>query len=359
MRMDFLRNAWYMAGWAGELAPGDILGRTLCGQPIVLYRGTTGNVGALEDTCCHRHYPLSASGSVVGSNLQCGYHGFQYDANGKCVKIPSQARIPENAGVRSYAVAHRHQCLWVWMGEAKQADLSAIPDLAFLDDPAWGWRGSLYPTKCNYRHILENLMDHGHLPFVHGSTIGNSAVIDQADSSMRRGEDDIQVNRWMIDTEAPPSYKKAAAFTDRVDRWQLIRYLKPSIVRLWTGAAPHGANAREKLAPHGAPEGRKLGGISFFNLNLVTPETERSTHYFWAHGQDLRPRDQSLTDLVFGQIDIAFKEDWALLEAQQVRIDQLHGRPRVDVGGDAGGIQAMELLDKAIIEEQRGRRAGS
>ena len=96
--MAFLRNAWYMAGWASELEPGSLLARTICDDPIVLYRDATGLVAALEDRCCHRHYPLSAAGEVIGANLQCGYHGFQYDGSGRCVNA-------HGSGVRQLSTA--------------------------------------------------------------------------------------------------------------------------------------------------------------------------------------------------------------------------------------------------------------
>lgn len=358
--MAFLRNAWYMAGWADDLKPGELLARTICNDPIVVFRNAEGGLAALEDRCCHRHYPLSATGGmVVGSTIQCGYHGLQYDASGKCVKVPSQTHIPENARVGAYAVVERNHCLWVWLGEAAQADKSKIPDLAFLDDPAWGWRGTLFPVKGNYRFIVENLLDLTHLTFVHTTTIGNYALIDQADMKTVRGEQDVQVNRWMINTDPPPTYAKAAAFPGKVDRWQLIHYLKPSIVYLWTGAAPHGMNARDKIARHGAPEGSKLGGIGLINLNLITPETEKSTHYFWAQGQDKKPQDQAMTDMVFGQIEMAFKQDWALFEQQQIRTEQRPDAPRINMSGDAGGVHAMMILDKAIAAEQQGLRVAA
>jgi hypothetical protein len=85
----------------------------------------------------------------------------------------------------------------------------------------------------------------------------------------------------------------------------------------------------------------------------MTPETERSTHYFWAQGQDVRPTDQALTDSIFGQIEIAFRQDWAVFEAQQLRTDQAPRRPRIDVGGDAGGVQAIQMLERAIQLEQQ------
>ena len=46
--MAFLRNAWYMAGWASELESGALLARTICDDPIVLYRDATGQVAALD-----------------------------------------------------------------------------------------------------------------------------------------------------------------------------------------------------------------------------------------------------------------------------------------------------------------------
>lgn len=355
--MPFLRNAWYMAGWAKDLKPGEIFSRTICDEPIAFFRDWNGGIAALEDRCCHRHYPLSL-GAVVNNTIQCGYHGFQYDAKGACVKIPSQPQIPENARVKCYALVERHQCLWVWMGEAASADMSTVPDLTFLDDPVWGWRGTLYPVKSRYQFIIENLMDLTHLAFVHTTTIGNSAVIEQADVKTTRGENDVQVHRWMINIDPPPTYAKVGDFKgQKVDRWQLLRYTKPSIIRLWTGAAPHGKNARENIAMHGAPDGGKLGGIGFVNLNLITPETQTSTHYFWAQGQDLKPGNQTMTDMVFEQANTAFKQDWALFEQQQIRTDQKPDAARISVRADAGGVQSINMLNRAIKAEQTGSPA--
>lgn len=355
--MAFLRNGWYMAGWAKDLQPGGILARMICNEPIVFFRDMQGNLAALEDRCCHRHYPLSL-GAVIDNTIQCGYHGFQYDSSGKCVKIPSQTQIPETARVKGYAIVERHQCMWVWMADPASADASTIPDLSFLDDGNWGWKGTMFPVKGRYQFIIENLMDLTHLTFVHATTIGNYALIDQADIKSIRGENDVEVHRWMINSDPPPTYAKAADFKGgKVDRWQLLRFSLPSVIRLWSGAAPHGQNARDNIAAHGAPNGAKLGGIGLVNLNLITPETETSTHYFWAQGQDKKPEDQAMTDMVFGQIELAFKQDWTLFEQQQIRTNQAPDAPRISVGGDAGGMHSINLLNKAIEAEQQGLRA--
>ena len=58
--MNFLRNSWYMAGWASELAAGQLLVRRLLDEPVVMFRDAAGVPKALYDRCPHRFVPLSA-----------------------------------------------------------------------------------------------------------------------------------------------------------------------------------------------------------------------------------------------------------------------------------------------------------
>jgi phenylpropionate dioxygenase-like ring-hydroxylating dioxygenase large terminal subunit len=69
----FLRNGWYTALWSNELKDKPIA-KTLLNEKIVLFRNAGGEVGALEDCCCHRAAPLSL-GEIAGDYLACGYHG--------------------------------------------------------------------------------------------------------------------------------------------------------------------------------------------------------------------------------------------------------------------------------------------
>ena len=54
----YVRNAWYVACTSEELAAAP-LGRTICAQRMVFFRGEGGAVSALEDFCPHRGAPLS------------------------------------------------------------------------------------------------------------------------------------------------------------------------------------------------------------------------------------------------------------------------------------------------------------
>src|SRR4051812_26504091 len=123
---NFLRNAWYMAGWAGELGR-EPLARRLVGEAIVLYRKENGDPVALQDRCPHRFAPLSR-GKLHQDTIECGYHGLRFDAAGQCVLNPhGNCHIPQGAKVRSYPLVEKNTLAWIWMGTPELADPSLIP----------------------------------------------------------------------------------------------------------------------------------------------------------------------------------------------------------------------------------------
>jgi phenylpropionate dioxygenase-like ring-hydroxylating dioxygenase large terminal subunit len=336
----FLRNYWYVAAWADEVSRAP-MGRIICNEPILLFRKQDGSVVALEDRCCHRRVPLHI-GAVIGDTIQCGYHGFTYDETGKCIRVPGQDIVPPQARVKSYPVVERDTMIWVWLGDADKVDESKIVDYHWFNDPGWGAKSTRFHVKGNYQLIVENLLDLTHIAFVHTSTIGNSALVDKAKVDFERKPNEVNVTRWMIDTPAPPTYVKAGGFTTNVDRWQIINFTPPGFVRLYTGAAQTGT---------GAPEGNRVGGIGLRNLNIITPETETTSHYFWGQAQDVKPNDPETTDLVFEQVKEAFLQDVAVFEKQQANINLDPSAPEVDVMGDTGSLHSRRILRRLLDEE--------
>ena len=238
----FLRNYWYVAATDTEVERKP-LGRIILGEPIVFYRLEDGTPVALEDRCAHRHLPLSM-GKLVGDTLQCHYHGLRYDKTGTCVRVPGQDMIPRSARVRSYPVVERYHWLWIWMGDPALADPAKITDYHWLDDPNWGAKGQYLHVKCNWQLVVDNLLDLTHLAFVHETTIGNSALVDQAQVKVQRTQDNVTVTRWIIDAPPPPTFVKAGGFTSNVDRWQIINFTPPAFLRLDVGATPTGTGCR-------------------------------------------------------------------------------------------------------------------
>jgi phenylpropionate dioxygenase-like ring-hydroxylating dioxygenase large terminal subunit len=337
----FLRNFWYVAATVEEVQAKPF-GRIIMNEPIVFYRMPDGTPVALEDRCVHRHLPLSM-GKLVGDRLQCGYHGLQFDRTGQCVRVPGQDLIPPGAKVKSYPVVERYKWLWIWMGDPALAHPDKITDFHWFDDPEWGAKSAYLHVEANWQLVVDNLLDLTHLAFVHETTIGNMALVEHAAVKVQRGPNNVLVTRWTIDQPAPPTFVKVGSFTTNVDRWQIIEYTPPAFLRLDVGATPTGT---------GAPEGRRVGGISMRNLNAITPETETTTHYFWGQAHDFQPDNKQMTERIFQQIQTAFYEDVAIFQGQQRRMSQVPGAPQVDINADSGGIQARRIIDRLYAEEQ-------
>ena len=123
----FMKNCWYVAAWDYELIDGKLLARTLLGEHVLLYRGDSGEVIALNNRCPHRGALLS-EGRREGDSVRCMYHGIKYDATGKCVQIPGQDMIPPKLRVRKYPIVESGHLVWIWMGDPARADPALITD---------------------------------------------------------------------------------------------------------------------------------------------------------------------------------------------------------------------------------------
>lgn len=341
----FLRNCWYVAALDHEVARMRTLRRLILDEPVLFYRTTEGMPVALEDRCSHRQAPLSR-GIVKGDNIECPYHGMRYGPNGRCVAIPGQETIPDGARVRSYPVIERYRWIWIWMGDPGLADPDLIEDFHWRDDPGWQSKGELLPLKANYRLLVENLCDLTHVPFVHPTSL-NETMIDCSDEApvktVREGRA-VRVDRWEFDVPAPSYFRAMAGMSreDRVDRWLNLVYTPPSFVRLDIGAAPAG---------RGAADGDRSSYPTTRNLNAITPETASSTHYFWANAINFSLDDASLMEIDFRLVHGAFLEDIDIIEAQQQNMET-GSWTRLNIAGDAGGVQAIRILDEAIAAEQ-------
>jgi vanillate O-demethylase monooxygenase subunit len=344
----FLRNAWYIAAWADEIGEKP-LGRRICNEPVVLFRDREGRAAALADRCCHRAAPLSL-GTVVESGLQCGYHGLTFDGSGKCVAVPGQTRIPEEARVRSYPVVEKDQLLWLWMGEASRADPGLILDFPYHNDRArWPNKHDCYPIKGNYMLMVDNLMDLTHLGYLHAKTVGgNPAAHVGAEMKTVRTPTGIKFTRWMRNSVPPPTYVKAAGFKGRVDRWQEFEWVAPSAILQWTGAADVGT---------GAYEGNREGGFQFRLFHGLTPETETSCFYFWSVANGYRQDDPEATEQLYREIAPTFIEDKEMVEAQQARMSEFGEGGLVDIASDANRMTMRRFLERMIAEETGARAA--
>ena len=338
----FLRDAWYVAAWTEEVGRAP-LARLLLGEPVVLFRREDGTPIALEDRCCHRRAPLS-KGKLLGDLLQCGYHGFTFDASGACVRIPGQDRVPPSLGVRAYPLTERHGYLWIWMGEPAKADPALIPDFHHNRDPGWTAVRSRLPIAAHYLLVVENLIDLSHVGIVHAKTIGTDD--SQAELKFERGANSVRVVRAPTEVAtAPHNLKQGLAERSVLEK--TIDFLPACQVVI--------AVTTTEIVPQ-KPEPRALRLVI---LNACTPETEASTHYFWASCRDYQLGDKQVDAFLMKVTVEAFNEDKDILEAQQRTIALDPAAPTVNVHADWGGVQARRLVTQLVEGEAAAAKAAA
>lgn len=349
---NFPLNAWYVAAWDYELTNKGLLARTVCGKPLALWRTSDGRPVALADACWHRLAPLSKGRILPGDEVQCPYHGLQFNSAGRCTKMPAQATINPSAAVPSYPAVERHRYVWVWLGDPDLADPDTIPDMHQMDSADWAGDGKTIHAKCNYQLILDNLMDLTHEEFVHSSSIGQEEL-SEAEFSTTHDENSVTVTRWMRDIDPPPFWLKNIrdrfpGYEGKVDRWQIIRFEAPSTICIDVGVAKAGT---------GAPEGDRSQGVNGYVMNTITPETDRTSHYFWAFMRNYRLDSQTITTQLREGVHGVFGEDEEMLMAQQEAIDANPDHEFYSLNIDMGGMWVRRILERMMQAEGRDTRA--
>jgi vanillate O-demethylase monooxygenase subunit len=332
---EMLLNAWYVAAWTNEVdaAP---LARTICNQSIVLFRDGDDRAAVLADRCAHRGFPLSA-GAVCNGMIQCGYHGFEYDADGVCLKVPGQHKIPSRLAVRSYPVVERDGWIWVWPGDASLADPTSIPDTHWMNDPAWATVTHSVRFECRADLIHDNLLDLTHETFLHLSTVGDDYIVDHPLTVTVEGSV-ITADRLMPGVVPPPLYATTTGWTELCDRFHCTEFFAPGLHVLHSGITGQGRPRAE--------------GCLIKVLNGITPIDDHTSWYFYAFCRNFATDNVAATAELHEGLGVVLQEDADALALQEITLRQ---RPADEhdilVAHDAGLVKARHVMEQLRIAE--------
>lgn len=155
---------WYPVEYDRQVPPGRVVEVQFWGKSIALFRGSDGELRALEDRCAHRHVKLSI-GHVTGCTLTCIYHGWSYDKDGNLVTIPHElfGRRFANVKIRSYPVRSRYGIIWLFPGDPALAERTRIPDIPELEGPnRWACVPIDFTWRAHHSMIVDNVSDFTH-----------------------------------------------------------------------------------------------------------------------------------------------------------------------------------------------------
>jgi vanillate O-demethylase monooxygenase subunit len=343
---DYPRNQWYVAAFSHEVERGKLLHRTLLDEPVVLYRDRDGKPVALFDRCPHRGMPLSMGKLIGEDTLQCLYHGFEYDTQGRCTLIPSQDAVPQKMAVRRFPTVELWQWIWIWVGDPALADPALIPDhhAIGLTRPDWHTAtGILLRVEANYLLPFENLVDATHISYLH------HGMID--DGNVARKEYRIEEDRHIV--RVIREFKNELQGSMSVEQGRVKEGQRLDRTLLLEAQAPQTFFVSMTFVPSDAPDTPpKTNRL----IVMLTPESPRATLQFTADAQtfplgDLEKRRAGVRKLL--------SEDVVAIEAIQKLQDRIGVErcPEYSQKADAGALRTRKIIHDMIVAERAGRRA--
>ena len=175
-----IANQWYAVLDSKEVKSNKPIGVLRMGERLAFWRTTDGEVVCMRDLCPHRGAALS-KGKLIENRLQCPFHGFEFNREGACVRIPANGvdgPVPKAMRAHTYPAKEQNGFIWIWWGDW-QENLPGIPQLDEIDE-TFSYSTIRDHWKTHYSRAIENQLDVSHLPFIHATTIGRGerTVVD-------------------------------------------------------------------------------------------------------------------------------------------------------------------------------------
>ena len=212
---------------------------------MLVWRTRDGKVGAFDDRCMHKRMPLSEGRVLADGLLECAYHGFCYDAAGKCQRIPSQLDRPIPTGQADAVSVARAGRPGVGLARRSGEDRRACRRRARPKSPAPEWETHMFDplhVPANYMLLIENLMDITHFYPLHEGNIGD---IEQSKIPIELVEETLWGTPTVKTIRRVQGYKQPPFMFDWwgvpvVDRWHTHHMVAPGLTRVELRCAPPG-----------------------------------------------------------------------------------------------------------------------
>jgi phenylpropionate dioxygenase-like ring-hydroxylating dioxygenase large terminal subunit len=338
----FIRNSWYVAAWSKEVEQGRPFGRMILGEPLVMFRTAAGTVAVLGGRCAHRRMSL-VNGKVLGDTLVCCYHGLTYDATGTCIRVPGQEVAPSGIRVRSYPAVERYGAVWVWMGEPARAEPSNIFACSLIDPSGCNGHRFYWHVKANYLYLNDNLSDLLHQAYLHNPSFGgNTDPLGETKPEYAQEDDRIRVDWSWSNVPAPTTYANIGRIKGLADGWNYSAFEPPCFYVNQFGFAEAGTGGLHSNLPQGS------GKASATFYQLITPETDRTTHFFklvhceWP--SDVLPRLSAIVEAVNQE------DNWACEEQQRME-DINPAAPRHAIHTDRAVYAMRKVVERLYRDE--------
>jgi vanillate O-demethylase monooxygenase subunit len=231
------------------------------------------------------------------------------------------------------------------MGPVDRADAGLIPFAMGPSEPGWNIKTSKMHVKTDYRLEIANLADLSHISWVHENTVGGSLKYTEVPRDFEMVPRGMKTKFWVRSCAPagaarhlfPPDARFDISFdiTHTIPCTWILRY------RMFT------AGTRTE----GESDGRLV--LDTWSSQAVTPRDEDSVDYYYSWGASRETDFPGASDMLREAVDVAFREDARVLEAQHERIKEKPDVKGMNVALDAGPGKMLWVLDRLLREEAR------
>ncbi|MEM7348863.1 MAG: aromatic ring-hydroxylating dioxygenase subunit alpha [Chloroflexota bacterium] len=366
---DFMRRYWQPAALIDELPPErPVKAVRLLGENLVLFKDEQGGYGLMQQHCPHRAADL-AYGRLEDGGLRCTFHGWLFNAQGKCLEQPPEpigSKYFQKVDLVSYPVVEKNGILWTYMGPGRPPAFPAFDCFEAPNDYVFAFKGFV---DCNWLQVLEVGIDPSHASFLH-------RVFEDEDPAEQYGkqfrdeaaDSGIPITRLLREYYRPEIIVETTDFGARLIALRQIDEARMH-VRVTNQVFPHGiiipmsnemtitqwhvpidtettfwyAMFTSYGEPVNKPKMREQR-LKLYTLPDYKPLINKSNNYGFSVEEQ---KNESYTGM--GE-DINVHDQWAV-ESQ----GQIHDRTREHLArSDVGIITYRKLLQKAIKDVEQG-----
>lgn len=294
-------NFWYPTGRSEDVKE-DPFHVKILGQDFVVFRDSKGEPHCLSNVCVHRGGSL-AHGKRKGDCVECPYHGWQFNGDGQCMRIPSMgpdAKIPARAKIDAYPTIEKYGLIFAFLGDLPEEERPPLMDIPEYGKD--GWRSTIqdWIFPFDYKRSVENALDPAHNEFVHPTHGFSGSRDDYGFGTREPMEYEWGSGTWGKRMAPPLPDRKMRAASGR-DKDAMIE----------GGTGHHGANCNWTYI-HPTPE------MSIHQYGFKAPVDESHTHNYLINMRNFLIEPEHDTRMMERNQYVAFQDRDVLLKLRPV-----------------------------------------
>lgn len=259
---EVMRRYWHPIATLGQLKDEPVLAIKLLGENLALYRTDSGDLGLVSQRCPHRGASL-AYGIPEDEGLRCPYHGWRFDASGRCNDQPAEpddSTFKHRVQIPAYPVQELGGLVFAYLGP-EPAPLLPRWDVLVRDDLKRDIGLTVLP--CNWLQINENSLDPTHLEYLHSKYM-NFVMKKQGKPEVAKVKHHVKI-AFDVFEYGITKRRLLEEQSEDVDEWTIGHpLLFPGILAVGQSDAPH--------------------------LHFRTPMDDYTTLHIW-YGTEVMPSD--------------------------------------------------------------------